>query len=57
MRMVEVYEWIADGSVIGCGTKVEFDHWQDAMPGATLGKVIAYEPAAEDERRQIAWAA
>lgn len=60
MTLVPVYAWLHEGDEIGCGTRAEFDHWtaEGTMPeGATLGGVIAHEPASEDDRRALAWAA
>jgi hypothetical protein len=57
MKTVPVYEWVAkDGTVLGCGTRVELDHWEDeGVFTAHLGKVLCHEPASEDERRKRAW--
>lgn len=60
MATVPVYQWMLGGKPFGCGTKREFDYWaaEGINPaGLTLGKVIGHEPASEDARRQIAWAA
>ena len=57
---VPVYEWLCEGEEFGCGTRAEFDYWtaQGTLPeGATLGTVIAHEPASEDARRALAWPA
>jgi hypothetical protein len=55
---VPVYEWLlADGTPIGCGTKLEMDYWtaEGVFVGYRLGKVLCQEPASEDERRKAAW--
>ncbi len=61
MATVPVYEWLAsNGSSIGLGTRREFDHWQRegvVEDGAKLGSVLTSEPASEDDRRELAWAA
>lgn len=55
MAQVPIYEFLtAGGAPMGCGTQVEFDKWSDE--GDRIGKIIAYEPASEDERRKAAWA-
>jgi hypothetical protein len=58
---VPVYEWLLeDGREYGLGTQREFDHWKEqgvVPPGATLGAVLTHEPASEDARRELAWAA
>ncbi len=49
MTPVSIFEWFADGNLIGCGTKAEFDYWISegvVSPDATLGKVIGYQPSA-----------
>ena len=46
---VPVYEWLlADGTVIGCGTRSEFDFWnaEGIANGDRMGKIIGHEPAA-----------
>ena len=58
--MVEVFEFLdANGNVIGCGTRVEFDHWtaEGTFDGYSIGKRIAWEKPQLDERRKAAWAA
>lgn len=57
-KVVPVYDWLQDGHSIGLGTKVELDHWTAAgvMKGVTLGAVLDYEPASEDEKRKAVWA-
>jgi hypothetical protein len=61
MATVPVYEWLtADDVVKGCGTAAEFAHWQAEGVNAAddkLGNIICHEPASEDERRIVAWAA
>lgn len=61
MATIAVYEWLAgDGTGLGCGTKVELEYWQSEGvidADASLGRTIAHEPASEDARRQLAWAA
>jgi hypothetical protein len=59
--MVPVYTFLlANGTETGCGTEVEFNHW-NAMgvfgEGARLGDVICHEPAANDDKRKAQWAA
>jgi hypothetical protein len=61
MQTVPVYEWLlADGTPFGCGTKVEFDYWLSEgvnEADSRLGDIMGHEPASEDERRKLAWAA
>jgi hypothetical protein len=57
--MVNVYQFeLEDGTVAGCGTKVEFEYWasQGLLDGHKLGCVIGQEAAACDVQRQAAWA-
>lgn len=58
---VPVYEWLtAEDTVLGCGTKAEFEHWtaEGVNPvGAKLGNVICHEDASEDAARVAMWAA
>jgi hypothetical protein len=58
-NVVEVFEWAyTDGTVFGCGTKVEFDYWKAEGvidPEAVFGKSIGFEPASEDDRRRKCW--
>ncbi len=60
MQTVPVYEWQLDGRGVGLGTKVEFDYWASEgvlADGTTLGDVLGYEPAANDETRKAQWGA
>lgn len=58
--IVAVHEWLADdGTVLGCGTACELEHWKSQgvnADGDRLGNIIAHEPASEDARRRAAWA-
>lgn len=59
IETIPVYKFhLADGTEVGCGTKVEFDYWteQGVFEGYVLGEVLCHEPASEDERRKAAWA-
>lgn len=54
-----VHEFLdADGETVGCGTKLEFDHWtaEGVMVDCSLGAVISHEPAEMDEQRKASWA-
>lgn len=59
MTTVPVYEWLlADGTSIGCGTKLEMEYWQAQGVNRAddrLGEVLCHEPASEDDRRRKAW--
>lgn len=61
MAAVPVYEWLlSDGTATGLGTKSEFEHWQRegvTAADAQLGTAHTHEPASEDVRRELAWAA
>lgn len=51
--MLAIFEWLAGGAVIGCGTVVEFDYWRSegvVSPDAVLGRVIGYQPSSPDAR-------
>ena len=56
---VSVFRWLdAAGKLIGCGTQLEFDHWQaqGIVPAdATLGEKIGDEPASLDAQRKAQW--
>ena len=58
MPQVPIYDWLSDGDVFGCGTKVEFDHWTNEgvnPKDAQLGAVIGFEPPYMDENRAALW--
>jgi hypothetical protein len=60
MASIPVYDWLHEGRSLGCGSEREFRHWQaeGVVPeDATLGAILCHEPASEDERRELAWAA
>jgi len=54
-----VHEFLdADGETVGCGTKLELDHWtaEGVMVDCSLGAVVTHEPAEMDEQRKVEWA-
>jgi hypothetical protein len=59
MSTVPVYEFLAaDGTGLGCGTRVEFDYWMAEgvfNDEDRLGPVLCHEPAREDAKRIAAW--
>ena len=58
MATIPIYEFLEDGNVVvGCGSQLEHDYWtaEGVFVGQTLGKVLGYEPASEDDKRKMAW--
>ena len=56
--MVTIYNFTLNGSVIGCGTKAEFDYWtlQGVFSaGCQLGGAIGEEDASIDQSRKQEW--
>jgi hypothetical protein len=55
---VPVYDWVLDGVTFGCGTKLEFDYWNNEGVNPKelqLGGIITYENPAEDQKRLKLW--